>query len=118
MGFGTAASTGVGFLSSILGIGGGVIHVPLMNQVCGISLHRAIATSSCILFISSLAGILSHGFMGHVLWMPAVCVGIGALAGAQFGAACAKQLNARALGMAFSLLVLGIGLRFISAALV
>lgn len=117
MRFGTIASTFVGFLSSVMGIGGGVIHVPLMNQVLRFPIHIAVGTSSCILFISSAVGLLTHGIMGHVLWVEAIAVGVGALLGAQFGANLAKKVAPQTLRLAFSALVFCIGLKFLSAAI-
>lgn len=115
MKLGSFCSIFVGFISSALGIGGGVIHVPLMNQVLKYPIHIAVATSTCILLISSLAGLVAHGSMGHVLWGEAICTGCGALLGAQLGANLAQRLNPRALKLAFSAMVFAIGLKFISA---
>ena len=46
---GIISSFGVGFLSSIFGIGGGVIHVPLMIYLLGFPVHMATATSHFVL---------------------------------------------------------------------
>ena len=56
---GVLCSVGVGFLASILGIGGGIVHVPFMVYVLNFPVHVAIATSTCILAVSSLAGLVS-----------------------------------------------------------
>ena len=53
---GVALSFIVGFLSSILGIGGGVIHVPMMVFILGFPAHIAVATSTFILMVSSCVG--------------------------------------------------------------
>ena len=57
---GIVASLGVGFLSSIFGIGGGVIHVPLMIYLLGFPVHVATATSHFVLACSSAFGVISH----------------------------------------------------------
>ena len=54
---GIVASLGVGFLSSIFGIGGGVIHVPLMIYLLGFPVHVATATSHFVLACSSAFGV-------------------------------------------------------------
>ena len=118
LGIGSAASVLVGFLSSVLGIGGGVIHVPMMNQLLRYPMHIAVGTSSSILLISSLGGLLSHGALGHVLWSEAVCTGFGAVIGAQLGARLAYMLSPRYLRLAFSVLVFGMAVKFISVAVI
>ena len=115
MGLGTICSVFVGFLSSALGIGGGIIHVPMMNQVLKYPIHVAIATSTCILLISSVAGLVTHGFMGHVMLGPALATGFGALAGARLGVKLAGQLAPGKLKLAFSCFVFIMGMKFVSA---
>ena len=55
---GVLCSIFVGFLASILGIGGGIVHVPFMAYILQFPVHVAIATSTCILAVSSLSGML------------------------------------------------------------
>lgn len=102
----------VGFLSSILGIGGGVIHVPLMIYALGFPAHVATATSHCVLAISSFTGVISHYLLNHIVWLPALSIGIGATAGAQIGAKLSKKTKPKVIAflLAFSMLVLGMRL--------
>lgn len=116
MGLGMLSSVFVGFLSSVLGIGGGIVHVPFMNQVLKYPIKRVIATSTCILLISSSAGLVAHMSLGHVLVHEALATGLGALLGAQLGAALSSRLSPRNLKLAFSTLVLAMGLKLISVA--
>ena len=81
----------VGFLSSILGIGGGIIHVPMMMFILGFPAIIATATSTFVLMISSLIGVIGHASLGHILWEPAIAVGFGAIVGAQIGVRLAKK---------------------------
>jgi hypothetical protein len=53
---GALYSLGVGFVSSFLGIGGGVIHVPLLVRALGFPTHLATATSHFVLAIMAGAG--------------------------------------------------------------
>ena len=76
----------VGFLSSILGIGGGVIHVPILIYLLGFPTHIATATSHFVLAVSSFFGVASHYFLGNILIGPALATGFGAVLGAQIGA--------------------------------
>jgi len=90
---GIAVSFFVGFLSSVLGIGGGIVHVPAMVHLLGFPPHVATATSHFILAISAGAGAASHLALRHVLVGPAALLGIGVVAGAQLGARLARRLR-------------------------
>lgn len=90
---GVALSFFVGFLSSILGIGGGIIHVPALIHLLGFPAHVATATSHFILVIAAGAGALTHLALGHVQAGPAILLGIGVLGGAQVGAWLSHRLQ-------------------------
>lgn len=83
----------VGFISSILGIGGGVVHVPMMVFILGFPAQIAVATSTFVLMVRSVIGVASHAMLGHIVWTAAVAVGCGAFVGAQFGAKIAKKIR-------------------------
>jgi uncharacterized protein len=92
---GLALSGMVGFLSSLLGIGGGIIHVPAMVQLLSIPPHVATATSHFILAFTSLTGSLVHAlrgdFNGAVGRTVPLCAGV--LVGAQSGARLSSRLG-------------------------
>ncbi len=90
---GIVLSIGVGFLSSILGIGGGIIHVPALVFLLGFPPHVATATSHFILAISAFVGASTHLALGHVLLGPAAFMGLGVVVGAQFGARLSRRLH-------------------------
>ena len=85
---GVATSTGVGFLSSLLGIGGGVIHVPIMVRVLRFPAHIATATSHYVLMVSAFTGTLVHLSTGQLDGGYGItgALGAGVLVGAQVGA--------------------------------
>jgi hypothetical protein len=110
---GLALSFVVGFISSILGIGGGIIHVPVLIHLMGFPPHLATATSHFILAVSAGTGALSHFALGHVLIGPALFMGVGAIAGAQLGARLAHQLKGSRLVRLLSLALILVGLRLL-----
>lgn len=114
---GVLCSVGVGFLASILGIGGGIVHVPFMVYVLNFPVHVAIATSTCILAVSSLAGLVSHAMLGHIVWTSGLAIGEGAFVGAQGGVALAQRLQSGILMKLASVLVLITGIKFLLDAL-
>ncbi|MCK9518380.1 MAG: sulfite exporter TauE/SafE family protein [Dehalococcoidia bacterium] len=95
---GLAISLGVGFLSSLLGIGGGVIHVPVMVTVLHFPVHIATATSQFVLSFMSAQGTAVHFWTGTLGWdeplEQAVLLAVGAVPGAQLGAFLARRLPA------------------------
>lgn len=85
---GAVLSVFIGYLSSVLGIGGGIIHVPVLARVLHFPVHVATATSHMILAIMSLAGTAVHVVAGnfrHGFWQT-VALSIGVVVGAQVGA--------------------------------
>lgn len=108
--FGLLLSFGAGFLSSIFGIGGGIIHVPAMTLLLGIPPHITTATSMFILTISTVFGSGAHFFQGNVQFLPAIFLSIGTIGGAQIGSRLAPKVNARLLMQIFSIVMFGIAL--------
>jgi uncharacterized membrane protein YfcA len=92
---GIAFSVVVGYLSSLLGIGGGILHVPILVQVLGFPVHIATATSHFVLAVMSLAGVLTHVAMGGYSRAldRALPIGVGALLGAQLGARISSRVR-------------------------
>jgi uncharacterized protein len=92
---GVGLSLGVGFLSSLLGIGGGIIHVPVMANLLHFPVHLATATSHFTLAIMSLTGAAVHGLEGDFtgVFGRIVPLGIGVAIGAQAGASLARWVG-------------------------
>jgi uncharacterized membrane protein YfcA len=103
-------SFGVGFMSSILGIGGGIIHVPALINLFNFPAHVATATSHFVLAITAAAGTAGHLVQGHVRILEGLLLGAGAIAGAQVGGAVSHRVNAvwitRALAVALTLVAI------------
>ena len=88
MATGISISFVVGFLSSLLGIGGGIIHVPVLTTLLHFPVPIATATSHFILAIMSLAGAGAHLAQGNLntTWPLVRAIGAGVVVGAQTGA--------------------------------
>jgi hypothetical protein len=85
---GVGLSLFVGFISSLLGIGGGIIHVPALVHILNFPVHIATATSHFILSVMAMTGTTVHiatGVFSHGVWRT-VLLAIGVLLGAQLGA--------------------------------
>ena len=90
-----AASFVAGNVSSLLGIGGGIIKVPVLNAWCGIPLRAAAATSAFMIGVTATAG--ATIYYGHGQLQPALaaaaCLGVqlGSWGGMKFGAAASAK---------------------------
>jgi hypothetical protein len=85
----------VGLLSSLFGVGGGIVHVPFLILVLGIPVHNATATSQLALAFTSLAGMLGFLWRGQVVIPAAASMGIGVLIGAQMGAQFSQRVGGK-----------------------
>ncbi|MDH7479473.1 MAG: sulfite exporter TauE/SafE family protein, partial [Syntrophomonadaceae bacterium] len=110
---GIGFSLGVGFISSIMGIGGGIIHVPLLVLVLGFPPHLAASTSLFVLGWSSLVGSVTHFLLGHTDPGCAAALALGGLLGAQVGIRIASRLPGELIVKVFSLMMAAVGLRLI-----
>jgi uncharacterized membrane protein YfcA len=113
---GALLSVGVGFISSFLGIGGGVVHVPLLVTLLGFPTHIATATSHFVLSIMALVATITHlaaGTFAHGVGLRrAAALSVGVVVGAQLGAILSQRLSGRMIQrlLAAGLLVLGVRL--------
>jgi uncharacterized membrane protein YfcA len=114
---GVLISFGVGFASSLLGIGGGIIHVPALVQVLNFPAHIATATSHFILAIMALAGTITHIITGEYSTglRRTILLAIGVLAGAQVGAPLSRRLKGKGLLRLLALALALVGARLIYA---
>jgi len=95
---GVILSLGVGLVSSVLGIGGGAVHVPVMISTLHFPVMLATATSQFILaFMSGGASVvhLAKGTLSGDQIVKAAALGLGTVPGAQLGARLAGRIKAR-----------------------
>lgn len=117
---GMGLSTLVGYLSSLLGIGGGIIHVPVLVRLLNFPVHIATATSHFILAIMALTGTIVHistGSLAKDNIRLTICVVIGVLFGAQGGAALSNHMRGRWIIRALAIALLFVGIRILIQAL-
>jgi uncharacterized protein len=86
------ASFVAGNVSSLLGIGGGVIKVPVLNAWCGIPLRAAAATSAFMIGVTATAGAVIY--YGHGQLVPALAAA--AVLGVQLGSSVGMRFASRA----------------------
>jgi uncharacterized membrane protein YfcA len=109
---GVAISVIVGYVSSFLGIGGGIIHVPALCYLLNFPVHIATATSHFILAIMALTGTVVHiltGTFAHGVHRT-IALAIGVVIGAQIGARLSERMRGNWIirGLALALGVVGL----------
>ena len=101
-----AGSVGAGVASALLGIGGGLIKVPLMHLVLSVPLRIATATSNLMIGITASASaivyLLRGGIDAYVTGPTAVGVFVGATLGSRLG----HRIGQRALRLLFVVVLL------------
>ena len=102
-----------GMISSLFGVGGGIIFVPVMLLFLGVGIHRAAATSQLTLLVTSFAGIITHAYLGNPDYAYASALALGAFIGGQIGARISKSAKEKLLEKVLGIVLMGIGLRLI-----
>ena len=118
---GTATLLGAGFIvglvSSLFGIGGGVIVVPLLLYATSEELHTITATSTAILAMTVPVGIAAHAIARDLEWNPCLAMASGGLMGGYFGAILSTKISSHHLRLFLAIAMLlaagGMGLRHV-----
>jgi uncharacterized membrane protein YfcA len=118
---GVVISIAVGFISPLLGIGGGIIHVPAMVNWLHFPVYVATATSHFVLAIMASVSVAVHLLDGHyadpLVQKLVVALIIGVLPGAQMGARLSHRISTSGIIKALALCLCLVGLRILYAAL-
>jgi len=112
----------VGYLSPVLGIGGGIIHVPALVQLLHFPVMIATATSHFILAIMSLTSVVVHAVKGNYndpyILRLAIFLSAGAIGGAQLGAFISHKIKSNTIIRALAVCLGLVGLRILLSAFV
>jgi hypothetical protein len=101
LGLGVVGATFAGIVSALLGIGGGIIKVPLMHLAMGLPLHVATATSNLMIGITASASALIYLVRGEIDPYIAGVTAIGVFLGATVGSRIADRVDPRILRLLF-----------------
>jgi hypothetical protein len=117
---GILISVGAGFVSSLLGIGGGIIQVPAMVLVLHFPPHIATATSNFILAIMAFSGTVVH-LVNHDLapgsgLYRALFLAAGVIPGAQVGARLSQRLQGTLITRLLAIALAVVGVRLLLSA--
>lgn len=92
-----------GFLSGLLGVGGGFVMVPALQRSTDLTMESVVATSLAVIALVSLTGVASSALTGHVNWVVATPFASGALTGMIGGRMLAYRLSGPRLQQGFGL---------------
>ncbi len=90
-----------GFLSGLLGIGGGTAMVPLLVFLGGLAQREAHATSLAAMILIAGAALIVYGGAGRIDFVAAMALVLGSLVGARIGAGLLATASERALKLSF-----------------
>ena len=115
----------IGMITGILGIGGGIVAVPVMTLIFRFQMHNAVATSLAMMILTSSGGVIGYivnglgvadlpayslGYVNLQSWLLLVVTSIGM---AQVGAITAHRLPARQLRYLFVAIMFYMGLKML-----
>lgn len=86
-----------GAVSTLVGIGGGVLKVPALNAWCGVPIRAAAATSALMIGATAVVGAVAYFVRGETIAPLAAAAALGVLAGSRLGFAIAVRTPARGL---------------------
>lgn len=116
------ATTGLfaGFLAGYLGIGGGLVLVPVLSWIfsrdpalAGMAVQMAVATSLATMLFTSMSSLLAHHRRGAILWRLVRQMLPGLMIGALLGSVIADRIGNTALGIVFGIFALLVGLQML-----
>ncbi|HEV7943015.1 MAG TPA: TSUP family transporter [Solirubrobacteraceae bacterium] len=106
-----------GVIAGLLGVGGGIVFIPGLVLVLGVSQHVAEGTSLLAILPVVIVGAANQRRYGNVRQRDALLVGILSLGGAAGGVALANALSGKALQIAFAALMLVIAVHLLRRSL-
>ncbi len=113
---GMALCTVAGAVSSMTGVGGGSIKVPLMNIYMHIPVKVASATSSYMIGITAFSGAVIYFIQGAIDYQIAAAVAVGAYIGANIGTWVSSKVNAKAIKRYMSVVFFAIAIIMLAKA--
>jgi len=103
-----------GLLSGLLGVGGGIVMVPLLVLWARYGQREAHAASLGAIIPISVAGIATYGVAGEVRIGPAIALAAGSIVGVRGGAGLLARIDERLLKVVFGVFLVGVAVLLIA----
>jgi uncharacterized protein len=122
---GAVGGLAVGGLSSLLGVGGGIVAIPILVYVMGLGLERVAATSMAIIVFTATAAVIGYstsapapglmpaGSIGYIHYLAGLPILAGSLLTVRLGAHVNQRLSTRALRLMFGIFFIVLGMRLV-----
>jgi uncharacterized membrane protein YfcA len=101
-----------GFASGLLGVGGGIVMVPVMSGLLKMPLKRALGTSLVVIAFMVIPGTVVHAALGHIDWAIFLWLSIGVIPGAAIGSRWAVRAKERTLRIVVATFLLAVSLSY------
>ncbi len=102
-----------GFFSGLVGVGGGIVMVPMLTGLVGLRQHRAHGTSLAVIIFAAAAGGAVYWTRGDMAWSDAAVLLAGSMAGVTVGARLMHRIPGPQLRLIFAVFVFVVSLRMI-----
>ncbi|HTY75193.1 MAG TPA: sulfite exporter TauE/SafE family protein [Candidatus Nanoarchaeia archaeon] len=102
-----------GLVSALLGIGGGLVFVPVLALVLFLPIHVVVATSMFTMVFTSSAGVVQHWSLGNVNLEFGILLAVGAVAGALVGSWVCKRVSDEKLQAIFAVALILLSVQMI-----
>ena len=103
----------IGVLSGMLGITGGIIKLPIMVLLCGVPMDIAVATSTVMVAVTALSGLVGHAASGPVSWHTGLALAVAAVLGGLLGSRTSLKTSKVRLKRVFGIVVWLIAVRLL-----
>jgi uncharacterized membrane protein YfcA len=115
---GLAASFVAGYVSGTLGIGGGILKVPVLNAWCGVPMRAAAATSALMIGVTAAASAPQYFARGEVNPPVAAAAVIGVLLGSRLGFLFGSRTRVKWLKLLMALILAAVSILYFRKAFV
>lgn len=105
-----AAGSTAGFLSGLLGVGGGFVIVPVLKKTTNLPIKSIVATSLGVITLISLTGVIGSSIIGTMNWSTAIPFALGTLIGMLSGKSIGNQIKGPRLQQGFALVAFCVAL--------
>jgi hypothetical protein len=102
------SSLAAGAISGLLGVGGGIIKVPILNTFCGVPIRVAASTSAFMIGVTAAASAFVYYGRGDLSLPLTAAVALGALPASLLGAHLSHRLEARWLKVLMAAILAGV----------
>ncbi|MCU0269456.1 MAG: sulfite exporter TauE/SafE family protein [Acidimicrobiales bacterium] len=103
---------GAGFVAGLLGVGGGIVLVPVFTSLLRLPAKVAVASSLVAVAVFSVPALVTHALLGHIDWTFALLLMVGVVPGAQLGSHLTLRASDRSVRRWFGIFLLLVAVLF------